>query len=152
MRPPVKRLWRAWDISLHKGDTFRAVFGLKLALKIAIEPGANGTLAKASIGVWGQQVIPTLLTLFVAWPVLVARLWGLVRQSKLDDEAIACIECNLIARAQGTAAAAPSQAPIATAAGAAGPFAFCTRCGGQLPAAAKFCPHCGGRWPLRPQL
>jgi hypothetical protein len=41
----------AWDISIHKGETFKAIFGLKLALKISIEPRDRGTFAKASVGV-----------------------------------------------------------------------------------------------------
>lgn len=58
------------EISVTKGGFFKAVFGLKTALKIKLLPDENGMINfRAGVGIFGQQVVPTILTLFVANPV-----------------------------------------------------------------------------------
>lgn len=73
-----------WDISIKKGNLFKAVLGMQTALKIVISPAAPHVYVKAGVGIFGQQVIPTILTLCVWWPFAITQIWGLVRQSKLD--------------------------------------------------------------------
>jgi hypothetical protein len=128
-----------WDISLHKGGLFKAVLGMKTALKVSIEPTENGTVVKAGIGIFGQQVIPTLIMWYVFWPVLLTQLWGLVRQSNLDDEAIQIVEHSLSTYNPSE----PETNHRSSAVSSAREQQFCTQCGAARPANAKFCPECG---------
>ena len=86
-----------WDISIKKGNLFKAVLGLQTALKIRISPAVPhvyvkaitytcGTAGyvKASVGIFGQQAIPTALTVCVWWPFAIPQLWGMIQQNKLD--------------------------------------------------------------------
>ncbi len=122
-----KTLTNGWDLSLAKGKWFKTVLGLKSALKVSIEPSGNVTIAKASVGLFGTQAIPTMISLFITWPVLLTQIWGLVKQSKLDDEAINFIEASLQTHAKTQASGK-----------------FCPNCGTVLPStSAKFCAGCG---------
>lgn len=58
-----------WDISIKKGNLFKAVLGLQTALKIRISPAVPHVYVKASVGIFGQQAIPTALTVCVWWPL-----------------------------------------------------------------------------------
>ena len=120
-------------VSLHKPGIFRAVLGLKTALKINLEPVNGGTMVRAEIGMWGHQIAPTAIMLLVAWPVMLTQIWGLVQQSKLDDEAvrIASESLHRIAGNPVVGTAIPSTAK------------HCIDCGQILPEVGKFCPSCG---------
>jgi hypothetical protein len=123
-----------WHISIRKGGIFKAVLGLKTALNIEIESLEMATRVKASIGIFGQQLIPSVIMLFFAWPVLLTQIWGLVRQAKLDDEAIACVEQSLLRHsATPNTINAQPQAKQSK---------FCSNCGHQLSSLAA-CPNCG---------
>ena len=73
-----------WDISIKKGNLFKAVLGLQTALKIRISPATPHVYVKAGVGIFGQQVIPTVLTVFVWWPFAIPQIWGMIQQNKLD--------------------------------------------------------------------
>lgn len=73
-----------WDISIKKGDLFKAVLGLQTALKITISPATPHAYVKADVGIFGRQVIPTVLTVCVWWPLIIPQIWGIIKQSKLD--------------------------------------------------------------------
>ena len=73
-----------WDISIKKGSLFKAVLGLQTALKITISPAAPHFYVKAWVGIFGQQVIPTVLTVCVWWPFAIPQIWGMIQQNKLD--------------------------------------------------------------------
>ena len=118
------------DISLSKGGMFKAVAGMKSALKITMFPMDGGIDFKAGVGIFGQQAIPSLISLFVAWPVIITQIWGLTRQAKLDDRAVAIAERYVVEHRQ----------PRLESEASAG---FCTACGKALPGGAKFCPACG---------
>ena len=81
-----------YDISLAKGNVFKAVLGMKSALKVTLTPQGNAIHINAGVGIFGQQAIPTAITMFFFWPVLIPQIWGMVQQSKLDDKAIAIAE------------------------------------------------------------
>jgi hypothetical protein len=83
------------QVSIRRGGTFKAIIGLKSALNIKIEPVANGTTVDAGVGIFGQQAIPTAITLLVFWPVLVAQVWNMAQESNLDDEALRVAEESL---------------------------------------------------------
>jgi hypothetical protein len=120
-------------VSLHKLGIFRAVLGLKTALKINLEPVNGGTMVRAEIGMWGHQVAPTAIMLLVAWPVLLTQIWGFVQQSKLDDEAVR-IAAETLHKMAGAPLAGTTIASAAK---------HCVECGQLLSQVGKFCPSCG---------
>src|ERR671910_52584 len=83
------------QVSIRKGGTFKAIIGLKTALNIRIEPVANGTTVDAGVGIFGQQAIPTAITLLVFLPVLIAQVWNMAQEANLDEEAIGVAEESL---------------------------------------------------------
>lgn len=121
------------DVSVTKGNIFKAVLGMRSALKITLSPHADGVLFDANVGIFGQQVIPTVITMLFFWPVLITQIWGLVEQSSLDDRALAAAE-----RAIGNGAASSASSFASS-----GTNRFCTNCGTSISGEARFCPECG---------
>ncbi len=95
------------QVSIRRGGTFKAIIGMKTALNIKIEPVENGTQIDAGVGIFGQQAIPTMITALVFWPVIIAQVWNMAQEAKLDEEALGVAEESLKAHSSG----APS--PIA---------------------------------------
>ena len=122
-----------YDISLAKGGVFKAVMGMKSALKVTMSPEGDQICFKAGVGIFGQQAIPSAITLLVFWPLIITQIWGLVKQSKLDDKALAIAE-QVIAENRFTSFCQPQN----TNAGS-----FCPNCGSKVIGNAKFCPYCG---------
>jgi hypothetical protein len=83
------------QVSIRRGGTFKAIIGMKTALNIRIEPVANGTTVEAGVGIFGQQAIPTAITLLVFWPVIIAQVWNMAQEAKLDEEALRVAEESL---------------------------------------------------------
>jgi hypothetical protein len=94
------------QVSIRKGGTFKAIIGMKTALNIKIEPVANGTTVDAGVGIFGQQAIPTAITLLVFWPVIIAQVWNMAQEANLDEEALRVAEESLKAHSSK----APSEA------------------------------------------
>src|ERR671939_315081 len=88
------------QISIRKGGTFKAIIGMKTALNIKIEPEANGTKVEGGVGIFGQQAIPTAITLLVFWPVIIAQVWNMAQEAKLDEEALRVAEESLKAHSE----------------------------------------------------
>ena len=120
------------DISLTKGGMFKAVLGLKTALKVTLKSEYDKISFDAGIGIFGQQLIPALIMYFVAWPVLLTQIWGIVQQSNLDDTALMLAESVVPSTYSSVKAIEPTS--IAS---------FCPNCGGKHDAGMKFCPYCG---------
>ena len=114
------------DVSITKGNLFKAVLGMRSALKISLTPRQNGVFFDANVGIYGQQAIPTIISMLFFWPVLITQIWGLVQQSSLDDRALAAAEKAIINLNEG----AHSQR-------------FCTNCGTKIESTASVCPNCG---------
>jgi hypothetical protein len=93
------------QVSIRRGGTFKAIIGLRSALNIKIEPEANGTRVEAGVGIFGQQAIPTAITLLVFWPVLVAQVWNMAQEAKLDEEALRVAEESLKAHSEAPSGA-----------------------------------------------
>lgn len=125
------------DISITKGNLFKAVLGMRSALKITLIPQTDGVLFDANVGIYGQQAIPTIISMLFFWPVLITQIWGLVEQSSLDDRALALAE-QTIAGGTSSPASATSFTSTFT-----GNHNFCTNCGAKLDGASKFCSNCG---------
>lgn len=123
-----------YDISLTKGGMFKAVLGLKTALKVTLKPEADRVSFDAGIGIFGQQLIPALIMYFVAWPVLLTQLWGMVQQAKLDDTALFLAESVIPSEPTRLGAVNPTDIS-----------SFCPHCGGKHDAGMKFCPYCGAK-------
>lgn len=124
-----------YDISLAKGSIFKAVLGMKSALKITLTPRDNSIHIKAGIGIFGQQAIPTAITMFAFWPVLIPQIWGLVQQAKLDDKAIAIAEQVVMENNMASFYQEPALQEIS----------FCPNCGSKMRGNNNFCPKCGCR-------
>jgi len=131
-----------WLLSLTKGGAFKTVVGLKTALKIELESKDGKTLTKAGVGIFGQQAVPSAISLLLFWPVLITQIWGMVEQSRLDEEAMLAIQTSLQAHGRETLPATGAAAETTNGA-APTPKAFCTECGAALPSGARFCPACG---------
>lgn len=74
----IKLLSEDWNISIKKGDLFKAVLGLQTALKIRISLAVPHVYVKAGVGIFGQQIIPTVLTVCVWWPFTIPQIWGMI--------------------------------------------------------------------------
>src|SRR5262249_40892493 len=77
---------RAWDIDITRSGVFRTISGMRTALKVRLEPDNGSVMARAGIGILGQQALPTVVSMLVFWPILVGQIWGAVQSSKVDDE------------------------------------------------------------------
>lgn len=83
------------DLSISKGGLFKSVIGMKSALKVALKRTDRGFSVECNVGIFGQQAVPTVISMLFFWPVLITQIWGLVRQSKLDDHVIDLVEKSL---------------------------------------------------------
>ena len=121
-----------YDISLTKGGVFKAVLGLKTALKVTLKSELDKVSFDAGIGIFGQQLIPALIMYFVAWPVLLTQIWGMVQQSNLDDTALMLAESVI-----------PSNSTVVKTVEPISISSFCPNCGGKHDVNMRFCPFCG---------
>ena len=121
-----------YDISITKGGVFKAVLGMKTALKITLLPQGSNINFEAGVGIFGKQIIPTLIMWYVAWPVLLTQIWGLVQQSKLDDKALDIAKDVVYMNNNNGAGTTTSNGSK-----------FCTGCGTQNAESANFCSGCG---------
>ncbi|MBR5612595.1 MAG: zinc ribbon domain-containing protein [Bacteroidaceae bacterium] len=117
-----------YDISITKGGVFKAVLGMKTALKVSLIPQGGNIYLEAGVGIWGQQAIPTVISMLFFWPVLITQIWGMVEQSKLDDKVLDIAQ-NVILM-EGNQKKETMEA---------GKSKFCPYCGTENPADAKFC-------------
>jgi hypothetical protein len=56
---------QCWEVGIHKGGTFRAIVGMKVALRIRIETIGTSTQVEASIGLLESQGISTAISMLV---------------------------------------------------------------------------------------
>lgn len=127
------------DISVTKGGLFKAVLGMKTALKVTLIPENNAIGFEAGVGIFGQQIIPTVIMLFFAWPVLLTQIWGLIQQANLDDKALAAAQAVIIENSGSFTSNACTTTPSPVNSH----VKFCTNCGARLPENARFCSNCG---------
>ena len=115
------------DISITKGGIFKAIAGMKTALKITMKPEGSYIIAEAGVGIFGQQAIPTIISMLFFWPVLLTQTWGLIQQSNLNDHAMELIEKALRELETSTPMTVNGS--------------FCPECGAS--ASGNFCSSCG---------
>lgn len=51
---------------------------MKTALKVNIIPNGNYIQITAGVGIFGQQAIPTVISMLFFWPVLITQISGMV--------------------------------------------------------------------------
>jgi hypothetical protein len=88
----ISRNSNGFFASITKGNFFSAILGMKSSLNIEVKRVFNGVFIETKVGIFGQQVIPSIISMFLLWPVLLTQIAGLVKQSKLDDEAVRVLE------------------------------------------------------------
>lgn len=125
------------DISVTKGGVFKAIVGMKTALKITLIPQNNSISFEAGVGIFRQQALPTVISMLFFWPVLLTQIWGLIQQSDLDDKALA------IAQAVINENPSPAYSGGINIPQIQGTGKFCTNCGTRLSENARFCSNCG---------
>ncbi len=119
------------EVSITKGNSFQAVFGLKTALKVTLTPlDDTSFLAEAGVGIFGLQAIPTVGMLFVACPILIPQIWGLIKQAELDDYVLRLLEESA------------QNAILPVRKGKDGSL-YCPGCGAGIDKDTKFCTVCG---------
>lgn len=121
-----------YDISITKGGLFKAVLGMKTALKITLFPQGGNINFEAGVGIWGQQAIPTIISMFLFWPVLITQIWGMVEQAKLDNRALEIAENVISQNCNNISYETVSEGRK-----------FCPYCGTENPINAKFCVNDG---------
>lgn len=124
------------EVSVSKGGMFKSVVGMKTALKISLTPQNGSIVFDAGVGIFGKQLVPTLVMWYVGWPILLTQIWGLIQQSKLDDKALTIAE-KVIA---DSGEMANEDTPLSAA------YRFCTACGTKNLETANSC--CGCNRPL----
>ena len=76
-----------YDISITKGGVFKAVLGMKTALKVTLLPQGSNIHFEAGVGIWGQQAIPTVISMlfllsFIMKKELASNLQNIMKQQK----------------------------------------------------------------------
>lgn len=80
-------------IYITKGGFVKAALGLRSALKVTMKPLRDGTInIEAGVSIFKQQFVPTVITMCFFSPVVIAQIWGMIKQSKLDEKAVAVAE------------------------------------------------------------
>ncbi len=81
------------EIYITKGGLFKVALGLRSALKITMRPTKDGNINfEAGVSIFKQQLVPTVITMCFFSPVVIAQIWGMIKQSKLDEKAVAIAE------------------------------------------------------------
>lgn len=81
------------EIYITKGGFVKAALGLRSALKVTMKPSRDGNINfEAGVSIFKQQLIPTVITMCIFSPVVIAQIWGMIKQSKLDEKAVSVAE------------------------------------------------------------
>ena len=81
------------EIYITKGGFVKAALGLRSALKVTMKPARDGNIDfEAGVSIFKQQFVPTVITMCFFSPVVIAQIWGMIKQSKLDEKAVAIAE------------------------------------------------------------
>ena len=77
------------EVYITKGGLFKAALGLRSALKVLLLPSRDGHIEmEAGVSIFKQQFVPTVITLCLFSPMVVAQIWGMIKQAKLDEKAV----------------------------------------------------------------
>ena len=98
----IKIKWYTTMNSLKKMGGLKSVLGMSTALKVQIHSISPNVFVKTNIGIFAKQAIPSTITMFVLWPVILAQIWGMVKQAKLDNHVVDVLH-KYFSEAVGTA-------------------------------------------------
>ena len=76
------------------------MLGAPTALNLDLANAGASTIARASVGIFGQQAAPAAVSRFIGWPVMLTQIWDPVQHSGLDEEVLATIEQRRISRCE----------------------------------------------------
>lgn len=121
------------EISICKGGFFRAISGMKTALKITFVGMGSKFKVDCKVGIFGQQAVPTAISMLLFWPVIITQIWGMVRQSKLDDHVLDLVDAA-VGRHSATTVQVERDGEKSS---------FCSQCGAHVK--GVFCSACGAK-------
>lgn len=121
------------DISISKGGFFKSILGMKTALKIAMIGMEDRFKVDCKVGIFGQQAVPTAISMIMFWPVMITQIWGLVRQSELDNHVLELVDAAIDNHARKTEQVEQDGVKIV----------FCSACGTRVK--GVFCSACGAK-------
>ena len=89
----IDNLANGLEIYITKGGFVKAALGLRSALKVTMKPARDGNIDfEAGVSIFKQQFVPTVITMCFFSPVVIAQIWGMIKQSKLDEKAVLVAE------------------------------------------------------------
>lgn len=81
------------EIYITKGGFVKAALGLRSALKVTMKPARDGNInLVAGVSIFKQQFVPTVITMCFFSPVVIVQIWGMIKQSKLDEKSVLVAE------------------------------------------------------------
>ena len=81
------------EVYITKGGLVKAALGLRSSLKVTMKPARDGNINfEAGVSIFKRQFVPTVITMCFFSPVVIAQIWGMIKQSKLDEKAVAVTE------------------------------------------------------------
>ena len=81
------------EIYITKGGFVKAALGLRSALKVTMKPARDRNIGfEAGVSIFKQQFVSTVITTCLFTPVILAQIWGMIKQSQLDEKAVAVAE------------------------------------------------------------
>ena len=110
-------------IEVTKENLVKHIVGLNQGLRITFESEGEHVNVDAKGIVLKNQLIASTISFVFFWPVLIPQIIGLIKQSKLDERAIAIVDSAY--------STYMLEAPV-----------FCTHCGGRITKHDTRCPHC----------
>ena len=122
------------EISIRKGGFFKSITGMKTALNITFIGMGSKFKVDCKAGIFGQQAVPTAISMLLFSPVILTQIWGMIRQSKLDDHVLDLVDEAVRRRSETTVQVEQSREKnlFCSACGARVKGAFCSACGAKL--------------------
>lgn len=116
--------YRKTVIEVTKENLVKHIVGLNQGLRISFESDGDRVQVEVQGIVVKNQLIASVISFVFFWPMIVPQIIGLIKQSRLDEKALAIVDTAYAAYVHDTPA-------------------FCTHCGGKVSVNDVRCPHCG---------
>lgn len=121
------------ELSICKGGIFGTITGMKTALKITFAPMGEKFKVDCKAGIFGQQAVPTAISMLLFSPVVFTQVWGLIKQSKLDNHVLNRVDAA-VRRHSSTTVQVDNNGEKSS---------FCSKCGAHVK--GVFCSACGAK-------
>lgn len=73
-------------VSISRGGFWAGCIGMSTTLNLIFRSEGQGILMQTDVGLFRKQALPTAVTFLLFWPVAVTQTWGIIKQSRLDQE------------------------------------------------------------------